>query len=512
MKTFLVLSFTCFSLLLNAQKAANTLQIHDNLVQELKPELAPFYHGVASGDPTENAVIIWTKLTLGKGMNKPVELNYVVSKKSDCTDPIKEGTTNCSSVNNYTAKVDVQGLEAGTQYYYQFSFEGNKSKVGRTKTLPKNGPISIAFAACSNYEWGFFNNYRFIAEDPEIDLVVHLGDYIYEYAPGGYGDTMLGRKHLPAKEIITLDDYRTRYSQYRLDPDLMKAHQYKAFITTWDDHESANNSYIGGAQNHQENEGDWYERKKAAKKAYYEWMPVREPAYHELYRSFRIGDLANLIMLDTRIAGRTQQVDSITDPHYMDQDRTILGQQQFNWLDQQLHANAGWNIIGNQVPFGPMYVDSTKNGRKPYLDGWDGYPAERKRVIELIRSQGKSNTVWVTGDFHSSFALENDLTGTAGSPDNVSVEFVVTSISSANNNEYEKNPNKLEAISRKYQENNPHIKYLNQEDHGYMVLTISSEEVVAKFYYAESIRTRTASKDLEKTFVVKKGSKVLLER
>jgi len=507
-------TFLSMILLLNlqAQQKPNNLKIHDGLVRELKPELMPFYHGVASGDPTETSVILWTKLTLERSWTKPVEVAYIVSLKSDCSAPVKEGTITAQAINDFTVKVDVQGLNPGTQYYYRFTFDGKNSPVGRTKTLPENGPIAIAFAACSNYEWGFFNNYRFIAEDPAIDLVVHLGDYIYEYAPGGYGDTMLGRKHLPAKEIITLDDYRTRFSQYRLDPDLMKVHQYKPFITIWDDHESANNAYIGGAQNHQAAEGDWYERKKAARKAYYEWMPVREPVYHELYRSFRMGKLANLIMLDTRIAGRTAQVDSMTDPHFMDEDRTIIGQQQFNWLSQQLSTDAKWNIIGNQVPFGPMYVDSSATAKEAYMDGWDGYPVERKKVVDWLAQNNKGNTVWVTGDFHASFAIENDLTGTGATNDNVSVEFVVTSITSANNNEYEKNPNKLEAISRFYRDTNPHIKYLNQEDHGYLVLEISDNEILAKYYYAESIKTRTVGKDLEKTFVVKRGSKILTER
>lgn len=490
--------------------AQGKLHIHPDLVSKLDSDLAPFYHGVASGDPTQSAVIIWTKLTLESTQTKDVEVSYQVSEVPDFKTIYKKGIVKTNLKRDYTVKVDVTGLKENKEYYYCFFYKGRRSLTGKTKTLPAHPKeMSIAFAACSNYEWGYFTNYRFIAEDPKIDLVVHLGDYIYEYAPGGYGDTTIGRKHVPAKEITTLDDYRTRYSQYRLDADLRLAHQLKPFVTTWDDHEIANNSYVDGAQNHQKNEGDWYTRKNAGKQAYYEWMPVRETPEHELYRAFQIGDLMNLVILDTRIAGRSLQLDSVTDPHFQDPERTILGKKQYEWLTNQLETGSKWQIIGNQVPFGPMYV-GTKNGEKEvYMDGWDGYPQERKRLINWIESKSLANVVWVTGDYHASFALENDLLGTSDTSDNVSVEFVVTSITSANSDEYTHDQKKLEAEHASYLKNNPQVRYLNGVDHGFVVLHVTPEQAVAQFYYATDIRTSSGKLRLEKTFIVPSGQPIL---
>lgn len=489
------------------------LRIDDALASELNPQMAPFYHGVASGDPTQSAVIIWTKLTLEASFNKDISVSYKVSETPDFKVIAKSGKVNTSLAKDYTVKVDVTGLKEHTTYYYCFYYKKKRSITGQTKTLAENPTeMSIAFAACSNYEWGYFTNYRFIAENPKIDVVVHLGDYIYEYAPGGYGDTTIGRKHVPAKEITTLQDYRTRYAQYRLDPDLQLAHQLKPFVTTWDDHEIANNAYVDGAQNHQETEGDWYERKHAGKQAYYEWMPVRETPEHELYRAFRVGNLLNLIILDTRIAGRSVQLDSITDPHFQDADRTILGTDQYQWLTQQLKSRSKWQIIGNQVPFGPMYTGAENNQKQVYMDGWDGYPAERKRLINWFGEQSLENVVWVTGDYHASFAMENDLTGTKDTSDNVSVEFIVTSITSGNSDEWTDNQAELDAEQAAYLANNPHLHYLNGVDHGFLVLHVTAEKAEAQFYYASDIRIKTGKLRLEKMFTVLSGSSVLMER
>lgn len=486
------------------------LRVDDGLTQELNAQMAPFYHGVASGDPTQSAVIIWTKLTLNSTYKKDVSVSYKVSETPDFKTVVKSAKVTTGLARDYTVKVDVTGLKENTVYYYCFYFKGKQSIIGQTKTLASNpSEMNIAFAACSNYEWGYFTNYRFIAENPKIDLVVHLGDYIYEYAPGGYGDTTIGRKHVPAKEITTIDDYRTRYSQYRLDPDLQMAHQLKPFVTTWDDHEIANNAYVDGAQNHQDNEGDWCQRKNAGKQAYYEWMPVRETPENELYRAFQVGNLLNLVILDTRIAGRSAQVDSITDPHFADEDRTILGTEQYQWLTNQLKSGSKWQIIGNQVPFGPMYTGAENNQKQVYLDGWDGYPAERKRLINWFKQQQLKDIVWVTGDYHASFAMENDLTGTKDSSDNVSVEFIVTSITSANSDEWTDNQAELDAEQAAYLHNNPHLSYLNGIDHGFLVLHITQEKAVAQFYYASDIRAKTGMLRLEKTFEVHSGSPVL---
>ena len=197
--------------------------------------------------------------------------------------------------------------------------------------------LNFAVVSCSNYEWGYFNAYGRIAEEENLSAVIHLGDYIYEYGTTSYGDTTIGRINIPTHEIISLQDYRDRYSLYRLDPDLIAAHKSHPFIVIWDDHEIANNSYVDGAQNHQDDEGSYEARKASARKAYYEWLPIRDTPNH--YRDFKFGELADLFMLDERLAGRTKPADSLGDPSLLDENRTLLGQEQFGWLENNLKTS-----------------------------------------------------------------------------------------------------------------------------------------------------------------------------
>lgn len=499
----LILSLLLF--LCNVGMSQENLNIHPDLLPHLNKDLAPFYHGVASGDPTESSIILWTKVSLNKEITSAA-IQWEVSESEDFKKTVRKGKILTADQYDFIIKPDVTGLKPNTQYYYRFHYNSKYSLTGQFKTLPRNAEnLDIAFASCSNFEWGFFNNYLFIAEDTTIDLVVHLGDYIYEYGVGGYGDTSLHRRHVPAYEIKTLDDYRTRYSLYRLDKDLMKAHQMKAFVTTWDDHESANNAYNEGAQNHQEDtEGKWSDRASAARKAYYEWLPVRKRGEEPLYRSFSVGSLLNLIILDTRLGGRTVQMD-MDNPEYGDDSRTILGKEQYAWFSEEVSGNHRWKIIGNQVPFGPMYLPDSVRGIK-YMDGWDGYPHEQRKVQEMLKQI--DNVVFVTGDFHRSFALENHPDGEDRPEENVAVEFVVTSITSANADEY----NPEEEVQRQndtYLEYNRHMKYANSKDHGFLVLSISKDQIEARFVYATDVHKPEAESFVGEKFVVKKGEKTL---
>ncbi len=501
-----------FSFIISAMSFGQTsLNIHPDLANHLDPKLAPFYHGVASGDPTQDRVVIWTRITLDRSVGDAL-VKWEVSKSPSFAIAVANGEYRTSAMEDFTVKVDVGGLQANTRYYYRFQYGDVTSLTGEMRTLPAGDEsFSIAFASCSNYEWGYFNNYRFIAEDEDVDLVVHLGDYIYEYGVGIYGDTSIGRLNVPDYEIVSLDDYRTRYSLYRLDPDLREVHRKKAFVTTWDDHEIANNTYDDGAQNHQEeSEGDWNVRKNAARKVYYEWLPVRKKNDEPLYRSFPIGTLANLIMLDTRLSGRTVQVDNTDDPSYYDSTRTILGKKEYDWLIDNLNSEQTWKIVGNQVPFGPMYLPEAKKKEK-YMDGWDGYPYEREKLVKYLLDQAIRNVVFVTGDYHESFAFETDLEGTAITEDNVAVEFVVTSITSANVDEYTKIPEKLQRQHERYLANNEHLKYVNSTDHGYLVLHLEKDKVTASFVYASTIREPDATKRIERQYHVNSGKPVLIE-
>lgn len=486
------------------------LRIDPQLIPLLNPKNAPFYHGVASGDPSANSIVIWTKVVLPNKINEAT-IEWEIAKDSLFTKKIASGKKLTDETLDFTLKVLVENLKPNSSYYYRFKYSNTYSQTGQTKTLSEGKKsIQLAFVSCSNYEYGYFTNYKSIAENKSIDLVIHLGDYIYEYGVGVYGDTTIGRKNIPSHEIISLNDYRTRYSLYRLDPDLQKMHQLKPIITTWDDHEIADNTYIHGAENHQSNEGEWKNRKNDAIKAYYEWLPLQKDEKHPLYRSFSFGKLLNLSILDTRVVERSLQVDSIDAPNINDSSRTILGKNQFTWLTQNLSKNYTWNIIGNQVPFGPMYSPSIVK-KETYMDGWDGYPWERKKLVNYMQKLPQKNIVIVTGDYHRAYAIESDEYGTKDTNDNIAIEFITPSITSANDDEYygiEKVPIRKE----RYLLNNPQIKYLNNKDHGYLLLTIDKNKIETSFVYCTTIRKPGGMMYTEKTFIVRPGHPVLNEK
>jgi len=505
----LTLFFACESADSSAEQAA----LPDDGTAELVDEnLRPFYHNVASGDPLTDRVIIWTRVTPPKP--QAVEGQWVVASDAEMQNVVQEGTFTTNADRDYTVKIDVTGLAPNTRYYYQFLALEGKSPIGRTKTAPADTVDEVAFAvvSCSNYEQGYFNAFEKIAEKDELSAVIHLGDYIYEYGPGTYGDTTLGRKHLPPHEIIELSDYRTRYALYRLDEDFQKAHQIHPFITIWDDHEITNNAYIDGAQNHQPEEGDYMQRKAAARQAYYEWLPVREDD-ETLYRKLDFGNLVDLIMLDERIAGRTKQADSLSQADYTSPERTMLGEEQLAWFKEQLaNSDAVWKVIGNQVIFSDVDFSPINNSRN--LDAWDGYPAEKDSIINFFQKNDIENIVFITGDTHSSWAFEvptsiedykSDSTST------VAVEFGTTSVTSANYGHYttldtvEMAQNRL--LDPAY---NPQMKFTNLHDHGYLLLTLTPEQVRADWYYIETIEQPTSEEFIGKTFVVEKDTEELV--
>ncbi len=442
-------------------------------------DLAPFYHGIASGDPLQDRVIIWTKVT--PAHHHAVNVVWRVSDRADMSNTLYDGQLLVDSTNNYTVKVDVTDLLPGTEYYYQFDALGASSPIGHTQTLPEEGmdSLSLAVVSCSNYEWGYFNAYRHLAER-DVDMVLHLGDYIYEYEPGGYGDTTIGRIHEPPHEIITLEDYRTRYSQYRLDPDLQAVHQAHPMICIWDDHEVSNNVYTDGAQNHQEDEGDFYKRRDMAKQVYYEWIPIREHDGHH-YRSFRYGDLANVIMLDERLEGRTEPAATYEE---ISDDQKMLGAEQLSWLKKELTTDAKWNVIGNQVIFADLDVSAVYTNSKVNLDAWDGYPSEKAEILDFFAKQELDQNIFLTGDTHSSWAFDID----DESGEQRAWEFGTTSITSANYSEYT-SMDTVSIAESAFIQANQHINYINLSDHGYAVLRLGASGGSMTWYYVDNLRT-----------------------
>lgn len=510
--------------------------------------LAPFVHGVASGDPLADRVVLWTRYSAPGAGSGAVELVVRVATDPELRDEVTSRTATAGPDTDFCCKVDVDGLQPATTYYYQFTApDGRVSLVGRTRTLPAPGSevdrFRAAVVSCSNYTGGYFNGYAVIAEQDDVDVVLHLGDYIYEYGNGEdrYGPAALEgvRDHVPTTEMGTLDDYRARHGHYKLDPDLRRLHQLFPFITTWDDHESTNDSWSGGAENHGDGDvpGDdrpWAERKADAQRAYDEWMPIRSEDPARIYRSFPIGDLADLVYLDTRLEGRDEPLGETLDPTVFatgidDPERTLISPEQLTWFGDQLAASqrrgATWRIVGQQVMFmqwdAGQLVDlggyeSAGGQDAPALgfrpagnainpDAWDGYTAERDRVLDLVDANGIDNLVVLTGDIHTSWAA--DLPRNAGNPyDPVTdtgyepasgagsrgVEFVTPSITSDNFNEIlaeqagapEPFP---EGSSAPFEAGilaeNVHIRTVDLDRHGFMTLDITPERVLAEWFH-----------------------------
>lgn len=349
---------------------------NDGSDEESPEAQADFVHGVASGDPLQDKVILWTRLT-PVDLSAPLKVTWEIATDDQFKQNLKTGTVQTNKTDDFTVKVDATGLQAGTTYYYRFRFGSKVSPVGQTKTLPvTTNKVSFAVCSCSNYPAGYFYVYREIAKQ-NVDVVIHLGDYIYEYGADGYATedaAKLGRTLPPDnnKEILKLDDYRKRYALYRQDKDLQAVHQRHPFIVIWDDHELANDTWREGAENHQSNEGPFLERKLAALQAYFEWMPIRPVSstdHLNIYRQFNFGSLVELTMLDTRIIARDKQLEyadymtaagldaekfqaDLTDPK-----RTLMGYTQRDWLVGKLkQSTATWNVVGQQVLMSKMWI------------------------------------------------------------------------------------------------------------------------------------------------------------
>jgi len=453
----------------------------------MNPKLEPFYHGVASGDPLPHAVVIWTRVTPDSASTGPIVVNWRVATDTGMTQVVQSGSLLTDASQDYTVKIDVQGLQPDTYYYYEFTALNERSIRGRTKTAPAGSADSMRFAvvSCANFEAGYFNAYRSIKQRNDLDAVIHLGDYIYEYQTGGYApNPNTNRDFQPSNEIFSLTDYRTRYSGYKLDKDLIRLHQQFPWIVVWDDHESANDSWEHGASNHQPAEGPWSVRKQAAIQAYHEWLPIRpvKPNNQErIFRKLQFGNLLNLYMLDTRLYGRDEQ-SGTSGPTVTDSTRTILGKDQFQWLTNSMDtSNAQWNILGQQVMIAPLDVAGIAFNE----DQWDGYKPERQQLFDYVLANNIGNFAVLTGDIHTSWA--NDLPGDvydgstgAGS---VGVEFITPSVTSPGS-PIPVGTNAIKAA-------NSHMKYIDLTEHGYIVLDVNQQRAQADWYYVNTLDQRS---------------------
>lgn len=517
---------------------------------------SPFLHGVASGDPLQDRVILWTRLTpeaTSAQDEHPVE--WEVATDVDFSDIVASGVFTTSQQRDYTVKVDAAGLDPGTRYAYRFRYGESVSVTGLTKTLPA-GSVSearLAVFSCSNYPAGYFHVYAEAAAREDIDAAVHLGDYIYEYGQGEYATEdaeAIERVPSPRTELYTLEDYRCRYGQYRSDPDLQALHRKVPFICVWDDHEIANDTYKDGALNHDPiTEGDFFARRDAAVQAYYEWMPIREQDPYQperIYRSFDFGDLLSLHMLDTRVIGRDKPLDyaDYIDPAtgafdavsfeaaMADPNRQLLGAEQTQWLQAQMSSSAGfWQVLGQQVLMGRMSIPAPIATQQipigeysaivakyeidpaslsaeeqavlaqpsiPYnLDAWDGYYVARETLLGTALAADR-NLVVLSGDTHNAWA--NDLRDRNGVQ--VGVEFATSSVSSPGFEEYlpDEDPDLFAAGLQQLVEP---LAFADTQHRGYTLVSFTPTEAVAQWIFVDSIKQAKYSVLTERSHTLK---------
>lgn len=512
-----------------------------------------FLHGVGSFDPIATAVMIWTRFTPTEALlGKSIEVRYEVSSSINFNSLIAKGTVQALPEHDYTVMVDIDTLPPHSKFYYRFSYQDSKSVIGETITLPEASAavseLNIAVCSCSNYPTGYFNVYDAIAKS-EADVVLHLGDYIYEYGGvGSYGDNpQLARPHDPNKEILTLEEYRKRYRQYRTDESLQLAHQKKPFIVVWDDHEVANDAFRDGAENHQENEGSFEERKALAIKVHDEYLPVRSSSVGAIYRNFEFGSLANLVMLDTRIIGRDRQIAlesfftaegfdgagfaaAMADPN-----RRLMGNDQLGWAAATIGgSSATWQVLGQQVLMGKMFFpaelliananaaagqitqeqvlalqaeltqlkardlqgDPTLSATDltrirttiPYnLDAWDGYFTEREMLFSVLKGK---KTVVFAGDTHNAWHSElRDLSG-----DKIGEEFATPSVTSPGLESYlALDATSTPLLEQSWQILVDDLKYIDSARRGYLLTKFTQGSATTSYRFVSTIESQTYS-------------------
>ncbi|KAI0140929.1 PhoD-like phosphatase-domain-containing protein [Hypoxylon sp. NC0597] len=491
-----------------------------------------FTHGVASGDPYPDSVILWTRVapslesdtsnvtvegtvplynhdtqTYINADPSPICVDWMVFSNGS-EDIVSSGQAYTTSDIDYTIKVEATGLEPFTTYNYQFTICGSNvaSPLGRTKTAPPAdadvSELRLAVFSCSNYPNGYFNAYGNAARKDEQDYFIHLGDYIYE------GNAKGERAHEPPKYLFSLYDYRTRHGQYRSDPDLQLAAQNFAWITTWDDHEVSDNGYRDGASGLNNTEQSFLndgrvsvdQRKMNAVRAYFEWMPIRQTDLDDnlrIWRSFQMGNLLDLIVLDTRnydrsitdLSWNSEYIDLIRN----DASRSLMGSHQENWFYNQLSRSsergATWRIIGNQIIFSYITESYGLSG-----DNWNGYIANRNRTLKHLYDNNISNTIFLAGDSHQNWV--SDLAWLGEKPYNtetgdgaIGVEFAGTAVSSTGYNGLII-PARTAAETRVT--NNDVLQWQDGYYRGYFLLTVTPEKLEARYYGSPSVASRNS--------------------
>lgn len=503
-----------------------------------------FTHSVASGEPGSDTMLLWTRYVPASGDS--AELRVELSETPDFARVVSGGSQITGAWRDFTAKITVDGLKPNRRYHFRFvAPDGSFSPVGTTKTLPQ-GPVDrfrTATFSCSNMPYGFFNAYAHAAARDDLDLAIHLGDYLYEYKTGDYPaakDQVAGRVPLPATELLHLADYRIRYASYRSDPDLQRLHAKLPMIVQWDDHESSNDSWEGGAENHQADEGDWKARRAASIQAYREWMPVSD----EPWKAYEVGTLATLFRTETRLLARTKQADvaplfraadpiaalkAFRDGGWMDPAATMMGSQQESWLSHAIatsvRAGQRWQVVGFGTVMGrtimppeaPGWLAATASERAknrilagvvaaklglPFnFDSWDGYPAARARFLHAAQTVG-ANLIVLSGDSHNAWAFD---LGQDGKP--AGVEFAGHGVTSPGyESAFALDPKLIAAAAVRA---NAELKWCDTSRRGYMAMTLTPDSATNDWIMVDTIKTSTPAASIGHSATVRRGRNVM---
>lgn len=484
-----------------------------------------FTHNVASGEPGSDSMLLWTRYVPAAG-DAEIRVDAEMALDPEFAQVVSGGSVRTGAWRDWTVKVTVDGLAPGTTYWYRFvAPDGSKSPVGRTRTLPVGDVprFGLGVFSCSNLPYGWFNAYAHAAARQDLDLWLHVGDYIYEYGNPAATDTraLPDRVLEPVHEMVALADYRLRLACYRADPDLQRLHQMAPMVALWDDHESTNDSWEGGAQNHQPaTEGDWSPRRAASMQAYREWMPVSD----EPWKAYTLGTLATLYRTESRLLGRTQPADigsafraadpdaalkAFRDGAWQDPTATMLGSTQESWLAHALQGNArttAWQLVGMATILGRTVmpeatlgwlrpdandrtVESFRNnvraaklGLPMWMDRWDGYPAARARLLQAAQ-RADADLVMLSGDSHNAWAysLAED-----GRP--AGVEFAGHAVTSGGlENSFAVDP---KTVARGFVAANPELAWADTSQRGYLMLDITPQRVTGEWLFLQTIKAR----------------------
>ncbi|MGB5484089.1 alkaline phosphatase D family protein [Parasphingorhabdus sp.] len=504
-----------------------------------------FTHGIASGEPSQNSILLWTRF-VGTCDNR---LTVEIAENIDFSGPKISGEIVAQAERDHIAKITIDGLNPDQWYFYRFiAPDGTVSQIGRTRTLPEGATrrFNIGVVGCSNLPFGYFNAYAHAAQNRDLDLMIHTGDYLYEYPIGTYPSNeqaLAGRMIQPSHEMVQLADYRLRYAAYRSDPDLQRLHQILPMIAMWDDHEFANDAYKDGAENHDASEGNWSTRKRVAERVYREWMPVSDRNHSDpLWSEYQIGDLATIFLTESRIGARNQPVDLVAalkgqqdvqkaletfrDDVWQDPAREMIGGEQEAWLAAAMQKSKAsgtkWQVWSQQCVMGELKLPqeatnwvaddapafakkrlevgamAAKIGLPINFDAWDGYPQARERALKIAQ-QAEADLIVLSGDSHNAWAF--DLATDDGA---AGVEFGGHSVTSPGIESYLSGA-KPDVAGRALVETNPQLQWTDTAHRGYMTVTLTPEKATSTWHFLDTIRAKSIALTGSKSQTVLRG-------